>query len=289
MANALRDEGLLAALLLAHRQGLDRGTVLARQVDGLLRTLQRQVRQQILVYDPGPGGPRLHVGLLGWLIETLSTLLHRTYQEIETVMAAASLTLALQHAEDLARQLQEDEETIVFDPVVALGILAVALRLTPFPSATVGRQPSALASEWWQRQALVLTQRLQDQLRAGALAGESPSELARRITGTPALRGQDGLMAAARRSAEVVAQAQAAMAITQGTEAVVGANEGQIAYLVHITTRDDRTSAICLQRDGKRFDPVTHEPIGHTLPYLSGPPYHMHCRSYIGLRLEALR
>jgi hypothetical protein len=288
MANALRDEGLLPLLLLLHRRGLQQGTVLARQVDGLLRTLQSQLRQQILVYDPGSAGLRLHAGLLGWLLETLSTLLHRTYQEMETLMATASLTLAMQHAERLASLLQEDEETLVFDPVTAMGVLAVALRLTPFPSATGGRQPSALASEWWQRQALVVTQRLQDQLRAGTMAGESPAELARRITGTPALRGQDGLLAAARRSAEVVAQAQAAMAITQGTEAVVEANKERIAYLVHITTRDDRTSNICLQRDGKRFDPLTHEPIGHTLSYLSGPPYHMHCRSYMALRLEAL-
>jgi hypothetical protein len=288
MANALRDEALLDTLLLLHRRGLDQGTALARQVDQLLRTLQRQVRQQILVYDPGPGGPRLHVGLLGWLIETLSALLHRTYQEMETLMATACLTLALQHAEELVRQLREDEESMVFDPVTAMGVLAVALRLTPFPSAAVGRQPSALASEWWPRQALVVTQRLQDQLRAGTMARESPTELARRIVGTPALQGKDGLLAAARRSAEVVAQAQAAMAMTQGTEVVVEANKERIAYLVHITTRDDRTSAICLARDGKRFDPVTYEPIGHTLPYLSGPPYHLHCRSYIALRLETL-
>jgi hypothetical protein len=287
MANVLpADEPLLALLLLVHRRGLQRGTALAHQVDGLLRTLQRQVRQHILVVDLGERGARhVHMERMAWQIELLNAIISTTYQAIETLMATASLTLALHHAAQLAHQPQDAQETLVFDPVIALGALAVALRLTPFPSATTGHQPSALASEWWSRQAVVLMQRVQDQLRAGILAGESPPELARRITGTPVLRGHDGLMAAARRSAEAVAQGQAAMAMTQGTEAVVGANAGRIAYLVHVTTRDDRTSRICLARDGKRFDPVTHAPIGHTLSYLSGPPYHFHCRSYIALKV----
>lgn len=33
-------------------------------------------------------------------------------------------------------------------------------------------------------------------------------------------------------------------------------------------------SSICLSRHGLRFDPVTHEPIGHSIPYLQGVPYH---------------
>ena len=38
--------------------------------------------------------------------------------------------------------------------------------------------------------------------------------------------------------------------------------------------RDLKTSLICITRDGKRFTADTHEPIGHTIPYLSGIPYH---------------
>jgi hypothetical protein len=38
-------------------------------------------------------------------------------------------------------------------------------------------------------------------------------------------------------------------------------------------------STTCLARHGLRFDAVTHAPIGHSIPYLSGVPYHPLCRS----------
>lgn len=40
-------------------------------------------------------------------------------------------------------------------------------------------------------------------------------------------------------------------------------------------------SSICLARHGRRYDVVTHAPVGHRLPYLTGPPYHNGCRSTI--------
>ena len=38
-------------------------------------------------------------------------------------------------------------------------------------------------------------------------------------------------------------------------------------------------STICIARSGKQYTVPEHEPIGHTLPYLSGIPYHFYCRS----------
>ena len=38
-------------------------------------------------------------------------------------------------------------------------------------------------------------------------------------------------------------------------------------------------STICLGRNGLRYTLPDHEPINHDIPYLSGPPYHPHCRS----------
>jgi hypothetical protein len=33
-------------------------------------------------------------------------------------------------------------------------------------------------------------------------------------------------------------------------------------------------STICLSRHGLKYEPDTHAPIGHSIPYLTGVPYH---------------
>lgn len=45
-------------------------------------------------------------------------------------------------------------------------------------------------------------------------------------------------------------------------------------------TLDLRTSEICRPRDGKLYEPITHKPIGHKMPWLAGPgASHWNCRS----------
>jgi len=45
-------------------------------------------------------------------------------------------------------------------------------------------------------------------------------------------------------------------------------------------------STICLGRNGLRYTLPDHEPINHDIPYLSGPPYHPHCRSVMVIALR---
>lgn len=289
METPAQDAPLAEAFLRLHLDGLRRGAGLAQQVSQRLLALQRQLRQHILMHDPTQALQRnQQAWLLTTLLAAIAEAIDMAYQEIETTLETASLALALQHAEHLVTVLKETEKPLTFDPVRAAVTLAVALRTTPFPSATTGTQPSAIASSWWQRQGETLTQRAQDQMRAGVLAGESGTVLARRLTGTPSRQGKDGLMAQALRSAEAVTEVQAALALTQGLEAVVRDNVDRVTYLEHRSVLDRGTTKGCRERDGKRFDPGTHAPTGHTLPYLSGPAYHFGCRSYIELAVEGM-
>jgi hypothetical protein len=282
MAIREAQQALAEAFLRLHSAGMRHGEALAQQTRRLLLALQAQLRQHILMYDPMQALQRSQQAwLLTSLLTAIAEAIDMTYQEIETMLEDASLALALQYADQLASVLKDTHETIMFDPGNVTPALTVALRTTPFPSAATGTQPSAVASAWWLRQGVVLTQRAQDQMRAGVLAGELGTVLAHRLTGTPAFRGKDGLMAQALRTAEMVAQAQAAMALMRAVEALTEANPGRVVYLEHVSTLDERTSALCTDRDGKRFDPMTHEPIGHEFPYLSGCPYHPNCRSLI--------
>jgi hypothetical protein len=278
MARTEQEKHILSeAVLLLQSDGLRRGEGLSRTVRQRLLGLQTRLRQSILLYDPTQALQRSQqAGLLGLLLGVLTEAIEETYRDITMLLETETLALATEHAEALTQLLHDAQPSMTFDPESAAAALTVALQMTPFPSAVTGAMPTATASVWWERQGTALTQRLHDQMRAGVLAGESATLLARRVTGTPALQRKDGLMAQALRSAEVVAKAQAAMALTQGREAVIKANEAQVAYLVHVSMLDAETSAICEARDGKRFDPVTYAPLGHSLPYLSGIPYHFH-------------
>jgi hypothetical protein len=61
----------------------------------------------------------------------------------------------------------------------------------------------------------------------------------------------------------------------------VEANRNLIKAVVWHSTLDLRTSQICRIRDKKQYTPVTHNPIGHGVPWLSGPGRaHWRCRSY---------
>jgi hypothetical protein len=248
--------------------------------------LQQRLRRQLLDVDP-TGAPqrRQQLGLVGLLLPTLAEDITATYDAIDAFMAEHSLAIAVYQADALVDVYRDEAGVVLATPWTQQETLTTALRETPFPSATQGNMPSALAAAWWLRQGQALSAKVEDQVRAGALAQESAAAIGRRLTGTPAQQGKDGVMGQALRSAEVVAEAQAAMATTQAVEAVATANLEAVAYLEHSSIMDNRTSTICTERDGKRFDAGTHEPIGHNLPYLSGPQYHMNCRSQMLLVL----
>lgn len=86
-------------------------------------------------------------------------------------------------------------------------------------------------------------------------------------------------MARARTDAATVVQTQVTNAVGEAHAATVRRNVTPQLILIHTSVLDSRTSSICLARHGLRFTADTHEPIGHSIPYLGGVPYHPSCRS----------
>lgn len=272
-------------LLVLHLQGLRLGTSLAQAVQGQLRDLQDallQAAQRTAVWDL----PRwLRAGAAVGLGVVLGQLIADGYAALQTWMHEHSGRVARRQAGGLVAAALATPEVAELRGVQDQAALTTALAQTPFPSASHGNQPSAAAADWWTRQGVQLAQGVTDQLRASVQADEPVDGFVQRLRGTRARRGNDGLMAKAMRSAAAVVLAQTAMALTQGTEAIVQANPQAGGWLEHVSILDERTTIICQERDGKRFDPLTHAPLGHRLPYLAGPPYHFGCRSTMILML----
>jgi len=56
-------------------------------------------------------------------------------------------------------------------------------------------------------------------------------------------------------------------------------NSDIVKQVEWIATLDGRVTVICRERDGKKYDAITKQPIGHTLPWIGGTPAHFNCRS----------
>lgn len=135
----------------------------------------------------------------------------------------------------------------------------------------------AASKDWWSRQAGGLADKFADQMRAGMALGETNGKLIERVRGKT---GQPGIMNLARSSAERLVRASVQAAANTAREATYDENADLISALEWSATLDTRTSPWCIVRDGLKYTPKEHRPMGHTVPWLEGPgKIHWGCRS----------
>ena len=110
--------------------------------------------------------------------------------------------------------------------------------------------------------------RIMDEIRQGLVFDETPSQIGRRIFGTAALGGTDGVREITRRGAQTLAQTSMS-AITNAARSALYARNRSIRREVYVATLDARTTPICQSLDGDVF-PKNEGPF---------PPLHLNCRS----------
>lgn len=154
-----------------------------------------------------------------------------------------------------------------------------------------GQQLKALASDalvdgavtrdWFSRQSEDLRFNFARTIREGMVLGEDTAQMVRRIRGYKKRDGTQipGIMTASKNQAESLVRTAVAQVSNQSALATYQANSDLIKSCLQISTLDSRVSDICLAYSGKEWDIKTLEPIGHTLPFLGGPPRHWRCRS----------
>jgi hypothetical protein len=137
-----------------------------------------------------------------------------------------------------------------------------------------------LLREWGPSLEASRMQRIRDAVRMGYVEGKTTAQVVREIRGTKARGFQDGIIEIDRRHAESVARTALSHMAATTRDRFFEANDDILGDEVWVSTLDGRTSQECRIRDGKRYTRGTHRPVGHSIPWSSGPGrLHWQCRS----------
>jgi SPP1 gp7 family putative phage head morphogenesis protein len=122
--------------------------------------------------------------------------------------------------------------------------------------------------------------RIRDAVRIGYVENQPIGDIVKRIRGTRAKGYSDGIIEIDRRHAEAVVRTAISHTAAFTRNRFLQANNDLIKAVVWTSTLDNRTSDMCRIRDGLKYTPDDHKPIGHNVPWLSGPgQLHWNCRS----------
>lgn len=218
-----------------------------------------------------------------WSIERLELLL----ASVRTINAAAYGTLAQALGRELADLAQYEAQfqlgmfraAIPAEVVASVGVAEVSVPQV-YSAALARPFQGRLLREWASSIEASRLQRIRDEIRIGFVEQQTVPQIVRRIRGTRARAYSDGIIEIDRRSAENVVRTAVAHTAAHVRESFFDRNSDLIKALEWSATLDLRTRDICRPRDGKRYEPKTHKPIGHTQAWLSGPGRsHWGCRS----------
>ncbi len=253
--------------LLAHQVELIRfGKGLSKRIIRLLDRAEPELRAAIrarldriaaLGFDPGPAT----TARLIKTSELIAGLSKPTFQDINKLVRRELVGLAIGETQFIS--------TVISDalPVVYLPVLPTARELRGIVFARPFE--NRILRDWLATYRVGDQRRMMDQIRQGLVFSETPVQISRRIFGTQALGGSDGVREITRRGSLVLAQT-ATSAISNATrQALYKKNKRIIKREQYTATLDSRTTPICSSLDGDVF-PVGEGPI---------PPIHINCRS----------
>lgn len=249
----------------------------ARIVFGMLRKLEAKLIDDLNKADPTVVGGKTRTRRLQLLLANVQ----------KTVKANYAL-IAKSHTETLT-SVAGMEKTATAN-AIGQGVannpkVGVAIMQTLPPTTTLANLVNntlimgAPQKSWWARQAGDLTQRFQDQMREGILAGEGVADLTRRVRGTKAQGFKDGIMHIKRYQAEALVRTSVQAVSNAARSETIMANADILDGLQWLATLDSRTSDICRARSGLVWT-VDGTPVGHNKKY-SPPPAHWNCRSVV--------
>ena len=268
------------------------------------RLLDAAIHRAIDLHQYSEGVVRRMIGMLNRadaeLIAALTKALESlpaesfTVARLEALIQSARLINASAYSavgSDLARdiralaQLEASYQFGLFNSTIPAEILqrfpVAAISVEQVYAAALSRPfQGRLLSEWTASVADDRMRRIREAVRVGYVSNETTADIVRRIRGTRAMRYGDGIIEADRRSLTTVVRTALSHTASTARSEFYGKNLDLIKAERWTSTLDTRTTPICMARDHKDYHPVTHKPIGHTLPWLGGPGRaHWGCRS----------
>lgn len=121
---------------------------------------------------------------------------------------------------------------------------------------------------------------IRNTVRQGFVEGQTTAQIIGKVRGSRALNYADGLLDRSRRELATIVQTALSHTAQTARQAFYDANANVIKALRWVSTLDNRTSSMCMVRDGLLYDPETHKPLDSSIPWLGGPGcLHFNCRS----------
>jgi|LSQX01.1.fsa_nt_gb SPP1 gp7 family putative phage head morphogenesis protein len=204
--------------------------------------------------------------------------LQRLQKQLTTIRMGA-WDKAQEFLENEMVQLAYHEPAFLSNTVQA--VLPVAIETT-MPSTRMLRAialsrpfDGRILKDWAATMAADDIRRIHSAIQVGMVAGETNETIARRVVGTRALKGSDGVTEIGRRQVNSIVRTAVMHVANSSRNEFFSENADIVAEEYFVATLDARTTPQCAANDGKRF-PLGKGPM---------PPLHWGCRS---LRIAAL-
>jgi len=140
-------------------------------------------------------------------------------------------------------------------------LLTALVKVKPFEGKTL--------KQWSKNIAAADISRLEAQVRIGMVNGETGDAIARRLVGTVAQKGKNGVTEITRRQSNAITRTAVNAFSNQAKREFYMANADIFKKEMWVATLDNRTTNICMSLDGRRWN------VGEG----RYPPAHMQCRS----------
>lgn len=236
---------------------------LRKQIEKLLNDTEQEIADRIrgrLLNSDGLTSS-IEVRRLETLLGMLKRIRGEAWEKVGQTWQDELTAIAKHEPELMASMVTTSAPVVVQTVLPETGLLKAIVKSKPFEGKTL--------KEWSKSVAAEDIRRIEAQIRLGMVAGESSSDIARRVVGTARLKGTDGVTEISRRNAAAITRTAVNQVTNEARAEFFKANSDLFEEEQYVSTLDSRTTAVCRAYDGQRFE-IGRGPI---------PPLHFNCRS----------
>jgi SPP1 gp7 family putative phage head morphogenesis protein len=256
IADVLADRLLVRDIDLARLEVTEQRRILA-----LLRQLRRDLKTRLAAVD-----------LTGPTRQTFQRQrLQKLLPEVDRAIRDTTRAIRGAHAQTLGRLARHEAATLATELNAAAGVDLFTAGLDPARLRTMLSDvvlEGAPLGEWWDRQGTTLRRRFTDEMRRGQLAGDSLTQLLRRV---------DDVMGVGERQAEALVRSSLITTQNHTRGLLFEANADVAPTVEWLTALDSRVCPICQALSGLQWDVRTKAPVGHSKRW-PGSTAHVQCR-----------
>lgn len=213
-----------------------------------------------------------------------------TTERLESMLSSVRMLSTAAYAEierELTKELREfvayevDYQRQVLLSAVPVQVTVATVTAEQAYVAALSRPfQGVLLKEVWKDLDAMKFKKVRQAIAQGYVENKTTDQIIRELRGTKAKGYADGLMEVTRRDAEAVVRTALGHMAGVAQDKTAEANADIIKAVKWSATLDLRTSKQCRIRDGKLYEPVSHKPMGHKIPWGAGPSrLHWRCRS----------